>query len=314
MPNRKIRRAYDGVEKQAFVPQHRFDPFGDGRGTGWIRVRWRIDPQHPVVIGAGWYELDKPKVFVRSYDPSLGPRRVSKRPLASPQPEVVAEIVRRGPERMPVLPGSSLKGAVRQVYELLTPSCQQGYDSLCRVKASDSSPEICPACSLFGTGGLGGRLAFGEAEPADAAWRQALPKVRTPTPWDPTKFEARTLKVYSQAKGEREEIEHSWSVSGHFASRLKYVNASDRELGLLFASLGLGAGSPMLRLGGKKYHGMGGVDVTIESIEQRYPAEISRTGEEAEEWAQGLASLALRENTGCKRAWDELHAALAFNQ
>ncbi len=312
MPNRKIRRAYEDVERQAFVPQNCFDPFGDGRSTGWIRVRWRIDPRHPVVIGAGWYELDKPFSFVPKRDASLGPRRAPKRPLPAPKPQVVAEVARRGAERMPVLPGSSLKGAVRQVYELLTPSCQLGFADPCGVETSDSSPEICPACSLFGTGGLGGRVAFGEAAPADGSGRQALRKVRTPTPWRPTKFERGTVKIYSQAKGERAEIEHSWSVAGDFVSRLKFVNASEAELGLLFASLGIGAQSPMLRLGGKKYHGMGGVDVTIESVDQRYPRSSTRRGSEAESWAAALAGSALQQEPERKRAWDALHKALAF--
>ena len=284
MPNEKVRRAYKAVQKQTFVPQHRFDPLGDGRKTGWLRVGWHIDADHPVVIGAGWYQLEKT--------------------------QVVAEIVRRGPEGMPVLPGSSLKGAVRQVYEMLTPSCQQGTDPLCQVKASDSNPEICPACSLFGTGGLGGRLAFGEAKPADGSWRQELQKVRTPFPWEPTKFEKRTVKIYHQSKGDREEAERSWSVSGDFTSRLKFVNASDQELGLLFASLGFGAKSPMLRLGGKKYHGLGGVDVTIDGVEQRYPSVAPKEEPEAKAWARKLANSVLNEDQDRKRAWDELHAAL----
>ena len=148
-----IPRAYLEVTRGAFVPHSRFL---DGRWSGVLEVVWTIDAAHPVVIGAGWFGLESGMTYKGA---SLGPH--AKKPPPQKPPEIVAEIVRRGSGRVPVLPGSSLKGALRQVYELLTPSCQLVRGEACRARAKDASPQVCPACSLFGAAGLGGRFVFG---------------------------------------------------------------------------------------------------------------------------------------------------------
>ena len=100
-------------------------------------------------------------------------------------------------------------------------------------------------------------------------------------------------------------------MSGVFASRLRLINAGDEELGLLFGALGLGARSPVLRLGGRKYDGLGSVEVRLLGARRSHPAESRLDAAAAAGWARGLLARAVFERPERTRAWDELHAALA---
>jgi hypothetical protein len=235
--------------------------------------------------------------------------------LRQSPPEILAEIVRRGSDGVPVLPGSSLKGAVRQVYELLTASCRLVRREACRVKPKDHEPRVCPACSLFGAAGLGGRLGFGEAEPVSGA-QQGPRIVKTPVAWQPRRWEEGTVRVYDRQKAVGEdraparEVEPTWAVAGRFRSRLRLVNASGEELGLLFASLGLGAPSPSIRLGGKKYHGLGAVDVLLERSVRSHPTREVLEGPDLSAWAGRLVQQWVEAVKPRRDAWEALHEAL----
>lgn len=293
MGHKAIRPAYgDQIDTRGrFVPHDRFLP---NRWTGVVEVRWKIDPAHPVVIGAGWFA----------------------RETTEHGPEVVAEIVRTDPERTPVLPGSSLKGAVRQIYELLTPSCRLERGQACRVSPRHTHPRVCPACSLFGAAGLGGRLAFGEARPEVEGWRDHLRVVQTPAAWQPRHAPRGTVKVYNLGKSTepdgqpRREKERTWCVAGDFRSRLRLVNASDEELGILFAALGLGSVKARLRLGGKKFHGLGAVEVELVEARETHPQRRSLTGPDATAFARGRTDQAL-EPEERRRTWDAVQKAAA---
>lgn len=299
-----IPRAYAGVVHGAFVPHSRFL---DGRWTGVVEVVWTIDAAHPVAIGAGWFGLVDSVPPKRS---SLGLQ--AKKPLPPKPPEIVAEIVRRGSRGVPVLPGSSLKGAVRQVYELLTPSCQLARGA-CRVRPKDAAPQVCPACSVFGAPGLGGRLAFGEASPVPGAPLSVLKK-RTPAGWQPRVWKDGTLRAYdlktalNRAGQTAATGELTYTVSGRFESRVRVINASGEELGLLFASLGVGGPSPMVRVGGKKYHGLGAADVALARAHRRFPSPAELAGENLDIWARKLVDAALGASAPRRAAWDALHA------
>jgi len=305
MGHRAIQPAYPKPQYDRFVPH---TPLLAERWTGVLEVLWQIDPKHPVVLGAGWFGL-RGGTATPDHRSNLGPRRTQ--PLRQSPPELVSEIVRRG--GLAVLSGSSLKGAVRQVYELLTASCRLERGAACRVKTKDSAPRICPACSLFGAAGLGGRLAFGEADPAQGA---APRLVKTPVAWPPRRWEVGTVRVYDgqKAVGEdrvpAQEVEPTWSVSGSFRSRLRLVNASAEELGLLFASLGLGAPSPSLRLGGKKYHGLGAVDVQLLRAVRRHPGREVLEGAALPAWVGPLVQEWVERVEPRRDAWNALHEAL----
>lgn len=294
MGHSAVQPAYPG-RRATFVDFVPHDRFLDDRWTGVVKLRWKIDPAHPVVIGAGWFQLEK----------------------TTRGPEVVAEIMRSGAEGHPVLPGSSIKGSVRQVYELLTPSCGFEHRS-CRSRPRDVAPQVCPACSLFGAAGLAGRLAFGEARPEGNDWRQHLRVTQTPAGWGKQRAPQGTMRIYDQKKAVNQDgtsrlaEERTWSVAGDFLSTFRLVNASTRELGLLFASLGFADEkvSPMLRLGGKKYHGLGAVNVEIVEIRQRHPEQLQLTDDEARAFAVRQAMVGLNEDQRLK-TWKALHRALS---
>jgi hypothetical protein len=287
-----------------------------------IHLQWRIERERPVVIGAGRYTT------VGGEAPSdLRTRYGARRPAPAPKPvQVVTEVVRRGPAEVPVLPGSSLKGAVRQAYELLTPSCFLIKDEACKVPKDDDRPEICPACSLFGAAGLGGRLSFGEAQPVVAEWRPQLIVLKdVPLGWRPQKWLDGTLGVYDQRgrtpledpqarlnrRTEPAARETTYAVWGMFQSRIRLINASEEELGLLFAAFGVWAPKrPMIRLGGKKYHGAGAADVLFPKAVRSHPVREVLTGQALVEWARELVERWVIQVPERHAAWTAYHEAL----
>jgi hypothetical protein len=278
-----------------------------------MHLRWRISREHPLAIGAGWFGLldAQPPPDRR---PSHGPRRVQ--PSRPTTVEVVAEIVRLGAAGTPVIPGSSLKGAVRQVYELLTPSCAWWVGAGCKARPRDQRPPLCPACSLFGAPGFGGRASFGEAEPATSEWADRIAVRRVPAAWEPRQGEEGTVRVYDLQRARTRDgrpapdAESTWAVWGEFDSKLRLVNASLDELGLLFASLGLSGPSPMVRLSGKKYDGFGAADVDLLQAVQSYPQRQTLAAAAAMTWAEELARQALAGAEERRAAFNMLHGAI----
>jgi hypothetical protein len=273
-------------------PEPRQSPVLLDRLTGWtgvLEVHLKATREHPLVIGSGLLLLESVPRTRRT--------------------DLVADVVRRGPNQVPVLPGSSLKGAVRQVYELLTGSC-----GLPEGKGCNPRDPVCPACSLFGTLGLAGRVSLGEATPLEGDYEIR----RTPTPWLAQKPVEETTRVYDQKKavsldGPREEIESTLAIWGTFLFGLRLMNASDDELGLLFASLGIGAPSPMLRLGGKKYHGFGAVDVGITYALQMYPGRKILENPQLQDWVHERTEQAFRQTPERRAVWEALHDRLSLS-
>jgi hypothetical protein len=306
-----VRRAYPGVEHVAFVPH---TPLRGDRWTGVLHLLWHISRESPVVIGSGRYEVREPATAAR---PVLGPRRRGPLRAEVTPPEVAAQIVRRGETGPPVLPGSSIKGAVRQAFELLTPSCQPGGRESCKVRPKDKDQQIqvCRACSLFGAPGLGGRLAVGEATPAEG-WQSRLAVRKVPIPWAPRVEVPGSIKFYDPAQALTRDgrpappEEPTWTVWGDFASRVRLINAEPEELGLVFAALGLGVAGPSVRLGGRKYHGLGAAVVAITSADQMHPERRSLDRPAAEAWVREHLDRWVLDVEERRRAWDDLHRVL----
>ena len=310
MPHKAISRPFSAVRKAESVPRDRY--FGD-RWTCILELVLSADPKHLVVIGAGWLDLHEEKEPSTRRRMKHGKKWVWREEPGRTTEHVVAEIVRGAPGGPPVIPGSSIKGAVRQVYELLTPSCEPGTRESCSVSARSSRLVVCPACSLFGGLGLGGRLGFGEAILPKGDAQKNLKLVAVPYPWAKQKGVPGTYRFYGQKKEPREEKEMTWAAFGEFRTRLRVVNASDDELGLLFASLGIGwkGPAPGLRLGGRKYHGFGAVQVKVVHSRELRGRGKSRGEGDAQEWAEALVEAALDRDPGRRRAWDDLHATLS---
>lgn len=87
-----------------------------------------------------------------------------------------------------VIPGSSLKGAIRSKVEAITDSCLPVVDRtvssyLRDLKTCSGSRQLCPACSLFGAQGYLGRVSFHDSVMPMAA----AAVVRTPNLWQPAR-------------------------------------------------------------------------------------------------------------------------------
>lgn len=185
-------------------------------------------------------------------------------------------------ETQVMLPGSSIKGAVRSLVEAISPSCMLIVGSLTRMARPRhlipcKGEKLCPACRMFGTQDYQGQVSFADAEVPQGN----LSLIGTPLLWSPARSEGRGLPpsymIQGQARG-RKVYEHRLVASGPdprlvirdgtaIPIRIDFTNLSEAEIGLLLASLGqhpqhrfpikLGAGKPI---------GMGSVDVRITTI------------------------------------------------
>jgi len=324
MPHSAVSGVPGGVRTEAFVPRHRILP---DRWSGSVELELEACRQHPLVIGVGWVALLEDQTTARRRKRTVVPRgknlqarMAAQRALQQAQEEqyeVVSEIVRERPGGPPCIPGSSLKGTVRQVYELLTPSCEPGPGTGC--SANGSEPEVCPACSVFGGLGLGSRLSFGEGRLQESDWKRQMEKVQVPLGRPPQRPVPGTVRVYGagpardQEENLREKEQTTWSVWGHFRTRARLFNLSDDELGLVFASLGIGweGPGPPLRLGGKKYHGHGAVVVRVVSALRGMGFGGREAIEAPNDWAAELARRALDREESRRQVWQRFHQALA---
>ncbi len=161
---------------------------------------------------------------------------------------------------VPVVPGSSLKGALRVIAEALSPSCDPFAKRACR------DGEVCPACLLFGSPGRRGLLAFTEAVPVHDARPEVI---RIGQRYSHTKAPRRGRRLYgpdpeapAPQATEAVEVVHSGT---ELVARLALHGAPEWAAGLVTIALGIGAeGLPHLRLGGGKNRGMGIVVVSCD--------------------------------------------------
>lgn len=197
-----------------------------GRRSGWIDLELvTIDPVH---VGAG------------SSSPHEG--------------DLARDMVvtRRGSEELPVVPGASIKGAIRNLAEALGGGCDQD---------QKHCEPPCPTCSLFGhlmkVGGFLGRVGFGDALPTKPEFGIA----KLPIPFQPRKAEGR--RIYTVPNPQRSGPVPYWVIprNAKLRCRMTVTNVSTEELGLVMLAAGVD-GTFRLRLGGGKFAGLGRVAVT----------------------------------------------------
>lgn len=315
MPHSAVRRPFGVPKREPAVPHSRYL---DDRLTGSLELEISADRERPLVLGAGWIDTWLEETVVEEGRLiKVGKKRIKRPPRIESTPHATNEIVRRGSDGQPVVPGSALKGAVRQVYELLTPSCEPSGKGACQVQASETSPNVCPACSVFGAPGFAGRARFQEAVPA-AGGRAWIGTAQVPLGWPPKKARKEgTYRVYRQSKDPERQTEETTRVAwGRFSTRLNVINLSDEELGLVLVSLGVGwdGAGPKLRVGGKKYHGFGAVDVSLTAWRPLLPHHPRREGDELGDWADGLAAAALAGDPKREATWRQLHRVLGSTE
>ncbi len=182
----------------------------------------------------------------------------------------VVSVGRDGRARaVPAIPGSSLKGAVRAVFEAVTSSCI----SITRVnrrmlrlqdkRGERCTPDYaCPACSVFGTLGRLGKVRFGDALLRSGRlelyklpnfYRPRLDRWRVPEAYlEGGRLKGRKFYMHGRmVEAEDGAPAEVIAAGGELRASLDFINLTRQELaGLLFA-LGLDQ-SFALKLGGGK--------------------------------------------------------------
>jgi hypothetical protein len=181
-----------------------------------------------------------------------------------------------------LIPGSSIKGAVRSIVEAITRSCiritqgrhrpyiPQGYGGCMSVN------DLCIACRLFGAQDYQGHVSFEDA----VAPKGSLVLLGTPLLWTPARGGRGLPPRYlerDRAKG-RKFYRHARPPSGvdpraciksgaELPLRIHFLNLSEAELGILLTALGLHPDHPFpIKLGGGKPVGLGSVQVVCQRI------------------------------------------------
>lgn len=159
----------------------------------------------------------------------------------------------------PVIPGSSIKGCCRQVYELLTGSPQA------KEEQHGKGSALSPAAALFGCLGYQGRVSFDDAVPIG---KVVLERKKISTAYPPKNSPAGSYKFYGDLPREasqRGRIAAFVIPAGTvLETRLRLRNVSDAEINDLLLSLGVGRFS--FRIGGAKYDALGMVSFAVFSL------------------------------------------------
>lgn len=192
-----------------------------------------------------------------------------------------------------IIPGSSLKGAVRATYESLTQSC------LCKTKAKrekipyghgeckikKGQTEVCPACRVFGAMGWQGLISFPDAVGQSASTDiEFMPNLYGPKPKNPMydnqgkvagrKFYYHAVEAVNAKRdadgNDKSGVDAQKVKPGYvFKTALQFKNLTEAELGTLLIILGQDSAYPMaLKVGGGKPIGMGSMVAIVEAIEK----------------------------------------------
>ncbi len=192
------------------------------------------------------------------------------------RPVVEAERVLQLQGWEPVIPGSSMKGALRAVFEALTASCDLSVDRKskdpedqafkpCEVpeRPKETPLSACPACSVFGLAGVRARLAV-----SDFSVEGQLGTVRIPQRYSPPHAPRHGRRLYELKPEESlagaEETLLVIESGGVLRGSLSLQGAIPWLVGALALAAGLTpCGLPLLRLGGGKNRGMGVVRLRL---------------------------------------------------
>lgn len=179
---------------------------------------------------------------------------------------------------VPVVPGSTLKGAVRSVAEAIAPACLgvrarataglhvpalppalQALDT-CRRRAGRPA-DLCIACRLFGAVGYQGRVRFTDAQLQEGG-TTVMGAPAAPAPRAPRGALGRQVYRHGHPAAGPVPLEVC-PVGSTFNLVIHFVNLQPAELGLLLTALGVGLRPFALKLGGYKPACFGSVQVEV---------------------------------------------------
>ena len=285
------RRGYGGRQQQqaapkpfAFVPLPRrvnrskpigHDQYHEGHISG--QIHGTIEALSPIHIGSGVIDLGQ-------------------------DVELIKTAVQTGGSI--VIPGSSLKGAIRSVAEAISESCVSKVSYQVRRAVPRDFSEcrqknrLCVACRMFGAMGFQGNIAIQDAPHIDGQIGTEL----VPELFSPGRYRRRIQDIPG-----RKFYMHGEVASGETpveackkGSKFRFViqvdNLKQSEWGLLFTALGHHHEHPFkLKIGGAKPVCFGSIDIQLEKIQveeqtrDRYldwnvQSESARIGEQLEAW------------------------------
>jgi len=181
--------------------------------------------------------------------------------------------------------GSSLKGAIRAMYEAITNSTLAVMMSQYRNRIPPerhpcrNKEQLCPASRVFGALNWQGLVEFRDAIATSAgSGGGSLPPLYRPRP-----DQRRAYFENGKAVGRKFYYTHRRALQGHqkgtptqqaaqntvFKTQIHFKNLTPAELGTLFTVLGQDPAHPLLlKVGGGKPVGLGSLQVTLDKIER----------------------------------------------
>jgi hypothetical protein len=182
---------------------------------------------------------------------------------------------------VPVVPGTTLKGALRAVVEAITASCLTVRGQATRLLPPPLHPlrpctrrdALCPACRLFGGQGYLGRLRVADAPLAEGSTALALvPERYAPRAGRGAPPPGRRFYGHGRPATGTVPVE-VFAEGSALTWRLDFASLQAAELGLLLIALGQGEPALRLKLGGYKPSCFGSVEFGVTALALDDPAE-----------------------------------------
>ncbi|HIE30398.1 TPA: hypothetical protein EYP66_24320 [Candidatus Poribacteria bacterium] len=259
-------KPYEFVKIDEMSDEHRCHPKGhEDYGIDKIsgELKGEITTLSPVHVASGMMELTGRRDF----------------------PLVKAHTSHNG---RPIIPGSSLKGAIRSIVEAISPSCVRitrlrsnqlpNNTSACKNKKS-----LCVSCRMFGAMDYLGQVRFSDAVLQQGYTTEiaAIPSLYSPRTREGLYFDdsgnVKGRKFYQHGNLAEGNVPiEVCPVNAKFDFILSFDNLTEGELGLLLIALGLGTPKFYPKLGGAKPACCGTLEITIpksqifEDIERAY--------------------------------------------
>jgi len=220
------------------------------------------------------------------------------------------------------IPGSSLKGAFRHLYEAVTYSClaqthrdYRASDDLrsCYYRADTrqaTAPlNLCPACRVFGAQGYMGQVSFRTAHLVSGTTRVEF----APQRWEPKirPEHERTRKIYAHIPTGDDLMEPLEVVEAgaQFDFKMDFRSLEAVDLGVLLMLFGFDANAQLYpKLGGAKAHGFGAIEIADVALTVNRP-EAYYLGGEPEPFNDEIQSLidgARGSDDVYRDGWDEI--------
>jgi len=183
-----------------------------------------------------------------------------------------------------VIPATSIKGAIRAIFEAIANSCvsqrhhRERPPSTAHMacglvrKGKEEKAQLCPACRVFGTTGYRGRVHFSDAVPVSDVHTET---VKIADLWPPRQVR-KARKFYQSKAFQKQDLRPRKNTrfpevvpkGSRFQTALYFENLDDAEMGALMRALGLDLHSSKpdtvvyafpLKLGGAKPRCLGSV-------------------------------------------------------